>query len=141
MGLHMFANRQKGILIRTWSADRTHRVLVVLQHLGFGFEVVCGWHRVFIPAVPLLQNVGVQPRLHGRVQDHLELRRLHLARHSDAAVLFTHQTLRTEGWRRRQQKMRNAGTRELTWLFAAALLLWCRWMVRNPHSVWTQFNP
>lgn len=72
----------------------THRVLVVLKHLGFGFEVVCGWHRVFVPAVPLFQNVCVQPRLHGCIQDHLKLCWFYLPRHSDASVLFSHQTLK-----------------------------------------------
>lgn len=81
----------------------THRVLVVLEHLGFGFEVVCGWHRVFIPAVPLLQDVCVQPRLHSCIQDHLKLGRLHLPRHSDGAVLFSHQTLK-----RRRERGRRA---------------------------------
>lgn len=94
------SNKDKALL-RT-----THRVLVVLKHLGFGFEVVCGWHRVFIPAVPLFQDVCVQPRLHSCIQDHLELRRLHLPRHSDAAVLFSHQTLVEEGSKKKDRGQR-----------------------------------
>lgn len=72
----------------------TYWVLVVLEHLGFGLEVVCGWYRVFIPAVPLFQNVGVQAGFHRCIQDHLELCGFHLPRHSDAPVFFSHQPLR-----------------------------------------------
>lgn len=109
--LHYLRTNNRRLLLVSWSrVSWTHRVLVVLKHLGFGFEVVCGWHRVFIPAVPLFQDVCVQPRLHSCIQDHLELCGFHLPRHSDAAVLFSHQSLkRKEGKgagkvRRRERK-------------------------------------
>lgn len=75
----------------------------------------------------------VQPRLHSCVQDHLKLRRLHVPWHSDAAVLFPHQTLCGEGrkGRQREGKVRKNG-QEICIMMVEAILgiyflnHWCR---------------